>query len=79
MTEILKEVGVGILGLTWQEGLMFVIGGTLIFLAIKFEYEPMLLLPIGFGAILVNIPWSSALEVEGEPGFLKILYDAGIV
>jgi oxaloacetate decarboxylase beta subunit len=57
---------------------MFVIGGFLIFLAIRYEYEPMLLLPIGFGAILVNIPFSSALDFEGEPGFLKILYDAGI-
>jgi oxaloacetate decarboxylase beta subunit len=58
---------------------MFIIGGVLIFLAIKFQYEPMLLLPIGFGAILVNIPFSSALAFEGEPGFLAILYKAGIV
>jgi oxaloacetate decarboxylase beta subunit len=79
MTEILQEIGVGILGLTWKECIMFLIGGVLIFLAIKFEYEPMLLLPIGFGAILVNIPLSSALDVEGEPGFLKVLYEAGIV
>jgi oxaloacetate decarboxylase beta subunit len=79
MTEILKEVGSGILGLTIWQVIMFVLGGVLIFLAIKFEYEPMLLLPIGFGAILVNIPFSSALSFEGEPGFLQILYNAGIV
>ncbi len=54
---------------------MFLIGGTLIWLAIKKEYEPMLLLPIGFGCILANIPLSSAL---GEEGFLSILYNAGI-
>jgi oxaloacetate decarboxylase beta subunit len=79
MAEIIQEIGVGVLGLTWKEAVMFLIGGTLIFLAVKFEYEPMLLLPIGFGAILVNIPWSSALSFDGEPGFLKILYNAGIV
>jgi oxaloacetate decarboxylase beta subunit len=38
----------------------------------------MLLLPIGFGAILVNLPLSVAFEYEGAPGFLKILFDAGI-
>ncbi|MDR1068400.1 MAG: sodium ion-translocating decarboxylase subunit beta [Clostridiales Family XIII bacterium] len=79
MKEILTEIGVGVLGLTWKEAIMFAIGGILIFLAIKFEYEPMLLLPIGFGAILVNIPLSSALSIDGEPGFLQILYNAGIV
>ncbi|EIV99366.1 sodium ion-translocating decarboxylase, beta subunit [Thermoanaerobacter siderophilus SR4] len=41
----------------------------------KKEYEPMLLLPIGFGIILANIPFSSAI---GENGFLTILYNAGI-
>ncbi|HCA28488.1 MAG TPA: glutaconyl-CoA decarboxylase subunit beta, partial [Ruminococcaceae bacterium] len=54
---------------------MMIIGGLLIFLAIKKEYEPMLLLPIGFGAILANIPGSSAI---GEHGFLTVLYNAGI-
>jgi oxaloacetate decarboxylase beta subunit len=55
--------------------IMMIIGGLLIFLAIKKEYEPMLLLPIGFGAILANIPGSSAI---GEHGFLTVLYNAGI-
>ncbi len=55
--------------------IMFLIGGLLIYLAIKKDYEPMLLLPIGFGAILANIPASSAI---GEHGFLTILYNAGI-
>lgn len=54
---------------------MFAIGGILIYLAIKKDYEPMLLLPIGFGAILTNIPGSSAI---GEHGVLTILYEAGI-
>ena len=60
---------------TWGNMVMIIIGGLLIFLAIKKEYEPMLLLPIGFGAILCNIPLSSAI---GEHGFLEILYKAGI-
>ena len=54
---------------------MFAIGGALIWLAIKKEYEPMLLLPIGFGCILANIPLSSAI---GDTGFLSVLYNAGI-
>jgi len=65
----------GILNLTPGHIIMFIIGGILIYLAIKKEYEPMLLLPIGFGIILANIPLSSAI---GENGFLTILYNAGI-
>ena len=57
---------------------MYVIGGILIYLAIKKEYEPSLLLPIGFGAILVNLPWAIVWESENTSGFLKVLYDAGI-
>jgi len=57
---------------------MYAIGGGLIFLAITKGYEPMLLLPIGFGAILVNLPLAVAWEHEGHAGFLKILYDGGI-
>jgi oxaloacetate decarboxylase beta subunit len=65
----------GVTNLTPGQGIMFAVGGLLIFLAIRFGYEPMLLLPIGFGAILANFPGSSAL---GPEGFLTILYDAGI-
>ena len=46
---------------TWRQPVMWLIGGILIFLAIKKEMEPALLLPIGFGAILVNIPLSNVL------------------
>jgi len=65
----------GLQSFTWQQGVMILVGLVLIYLAIKKEYEPMLLLPIGFGAILTNIPLSSAV---GENGFLTILYNAGI-
>jgi oxaloacetate decarboxylase beta subunit len=51
---------------------MMVIGAVLIYLAVKKDYEPALLLPIGFGAIMVNIPFSSAQEV------LDTLFNAGI-
>lgn len=70
--EILLE---GILNLEIKHIIMFIIGGILIYLAIEKEYEPALLLPIGFGAIISNIPFSSAV---GEHGFLTILYNAGI-
>lgn len=65
----------GILNLEVKHIIMFIIGGILIYLAIDKEYEPSLLLPIGFGAIISNIPLSSAI---GEGGFLTILYKAGI-
>ena len=54
---------------------MWIIGGLLIFLAIKKEMEPTLLLPMGFGTILVNLPWSGAV---GEEGPLSVLFNAGI-
>lgn len=67
--EILYEY---LLQITWQQVVMWIIGGALIFLAIKKEMEPTLLLPLGFGAILVNIPMSGAIEP------LQSLFDAGI-
>lgn len=55
--------------------IMWLIGGLLIFLAIKKEMEPTLLLPMGFGAIMVNLPWSGAI---GDEGALTTLYKMGI-
>lgn len=74
--ETLDKLLQGIYGFTWQNAVMLLIGCILIYLAIKKEYEPLLLLPIGFGAILTNIPGSAAV---GEHGFLTVLYNAGIV
>ena len=62
-----------LLQFTWQQGVMILIGGLLIFLAIKKEMEPTLLLPMGLGTILVNIPNSEALH-----GPIQELYNAGI-
>ncbi len=71
----MNELLAGINNLQPGNLIMFAVAGILIYLAIKKEYEPMLLLPIGFGAILANIPLSSAI---GGEGFLSILYEAGI-
>lgn len=71
----MQELLQGILGMDTGRLIMMAIGGVLIYLAIAKDYEPMLLLPIGFGAILANIPLSSAI---GPDGFLTILYNAGI-
>lgn len=68
----------GITEFHWQYLVMYAIGGILIYLAIAKGYEPMLLLPIGFGAILVNLPLNEVWGSAGAPGVLRILYDAGI-
>ena len=58
--DLLKELFSGVVYLGTADGLktliMFVVAGILIYLAIKKDYEPALLLPIGFGAILANLP-----------------------
>lgn len=71
-----------VLNITWQQAVMWVIGGVLIYLAIKKDMEPALLLPIGFGAILVNLPLSGAvtqvIDNVTEVGILDVLFGAGI-
>ena len=62
----------------WQNLVMIAVGLVLIILAITKEYEPMLLLPIGFGCILVNLPLAAVLGTPENPGFLRVLYNAGI-
>ena len=75
----LDELLMGFIGLTWKHIVMWFIGALLIWLAVDKDYEPALLLPIGFGAILANIPASSAVSTTpGEEGFLIVLYNAGI-
>ena len=59
----------------WKYIVMWIIGGLLIFLAIKKEMEPTLLLPLGFGTIMVNRPYSGAIGHEGP---LTTLFEAGI-
>lgn len=69
--------------LQWQQVVMWVIGGGLIFLAIKKEMEPALLLPMGFGAILINLPMSGAMNYTMEgigqvSGIVEWLFEIGI-
>ena len=61
-----------VMAITPQMVIMWIIGGILIYLAIKKDMEPTLLLPMGFGAILVNLPHSGAVET------LTTLFNAGI-
>ncbi|MCK4316305.1 MAG: sodium ion-translocating decarboxylase subunit beta, partial [Anaerolineae bacterium] len=49
----------GLLTITWQQAIMVIVGGVLMYLAIAKEYEPTLLLPIGFGCMLSNLPVSA--------------------
>ena len=71
----------GFKALTWQQVVMWAIGGLLIYLAIKKDMEPALLLPMGFGAILVNLPLSPVIGsgANGEHlGIITSLFNVGI-
>ena len=68
-------INTGLYQMTWGQGLMLLVGILLIYLAIVKKFEPLLLLPIGFGAILSNIPGAN-LAVDG--GILHLFYIVGI-
>lgn len=61
--------------LEWRSLLMLVVGGVLLYLGIKKDCEPLLLVPIGFGCILVNIP---VADIMGKEGFLRVIYSMGV-
>ena len=65
----------GVQNVTWQSLVMIAVGLLLVWLAVKKEYEPLLLLPIGAGAILANLPLS---PMVGEHGALTVLYNMGV-
>lgn len=73
----------GLQNVTWQQAVMYAVGLALIYLAVKKEYEPSLLLPMGFGAILVNLPLSGVVDqvlqgsVEAK-GIIEWLFEVGI-
>lgn len=80
---MIETIGKGLYGLVdgfanlhWTNGVMLIVGLVLLYLAIKKDIEPVLLVPIGFGCILVNIPLAGLMD---EGGFLKIIYDAGVI
>ncbi len=78
MSELFSNVS----NITWQQIVMWLIGAVLIYLAIKKDMEPSLLLPMGFGAILVNLPMSGAVTqiYDGvqEVGVIDVLFNSGI-
>jgi len=80
---MLEAIGNGLFGLVsgftslhWSNPIMIVVGCVLLYLGIKKDFEPLLLVPIGFGCILVNIPLAGLME---EDGFLRIIYEAGVL
>ena len=79
MNQIFSYFIEGVASLYWQQVVMYGIGILLIYLAIAKKYEPMLLLPIGFGAILVNLPFEIVWQHENYSGVLKILFETGIM
>ncbi len=73
----------GLLSITWQQIVMFLVGFLLIYLAISKEFEPALLLPMGFGAIVINLPLSGAINqtIDGigeVNGIIEWLFHTGI-
>src|SRR5690349_15233452 len=66
----------GVVNLGPGQVIMLLIGALLLYLGISKGYEPLLLLPIGFGAILVNIPLA---DMMGKEGFLRFFYDFGVL
>lgn len=78
--ENLMDFAAGFLAGNWRMPVMWMIGGLLIFLAIKKDMEPSLLLPIGFGAILMNLPGARlGVDAAGNAeGILGLLYNSGI-
>ncbi|NLN45839.1 MAG: sodium ion-translocating decarboxylase subunit beta [Clostridiaceae bacterium] len=92
MLDLIQKLFSGVMFFGTKDGLlclgMYAIGAVLIYLAIAKDYEPNLLLPIGFGAILANLPpafynavgegFPGVIGTPEEPGFLQVLFDAGI-
>ncbi len=74
-TTVTEALVKGFTNLTIQQVIMVMVGGILIYLAIAKEYEPVLLLPIGAGAVLANIPETG---MTGPEGLFTFLYDVGI-
>lgn len=79
---VMEEIFSNLLNIELQQVIMWIIGGLLIYLAIKKDMEPTLLLPMGFGAILVNIPFSGAVTQMhngvAEVGIIDLLFNSGI-
>jgi oxaloacetate decarboxylase beta subunit len=77
-TDVLSALVTGFTHLTWQSGFLILLGCVLIYLGIAKGFEPLLLIPIGFGVILGNLPLAG-LAAGSEGGVLNIIYKAGIL
>ncbi|HSL42555.1 MAG TPA: sodium ion-translocating decarboxylase subunit beta [Anaerolineales bacterium] len=75
IAELLPELAKGLLHFTWGNAVMITAALVLIYLAIYKEIEPVLLLPIGFGCLLANVPLAGMTAAEG---MMNVLYNAGI-
>ncbi len=75
LATVLDALTEGLSAFTWANAVMLLVGGILIALAIGKEVEPVLLLPIGFGCLLANIPLTG---LNGPGGMTAVLYQAGI-
>ena len=73
--DLISDIAKGLASFTWGNAVMILVGGILVALAIIKEYEPVLLLPIGFGCILANIPMTGMSDGNG---LFRVLYQAGI-
>jgi sodium ion-translocating decarboxylase beta subunit len=71
----LSGLGTGFVSLHWSNLVMIGVGCLLLYLGIKKDVEPLLLVPIGFGAILINVPLA---DLMGDEGFLRVIYNMGI-
>ena len=78
MSDFINSIFGNVTDLDWKMCVMWVIGAILIYLAIKKEMEPSLLLPLGFGTILVNLPNSGVITQGDEVGAFDVLFNAGI-
>ena len=82
ITQFLEPLFGNVVNLDYKQVIMWVIGGILIYLAVKKDMEPTLLLPMGFGAILVNLPLSGVVDQiydgEVEAGVIDLLFNSGI-
>ena len=82
ITQFLEPLFGNVVNLDYKQVIMWVIGGILIYLAVKKDMEPTLLLPMGFGAILVNLPLSGVVDqiydTGTEEGVIDLLFNSGI-
>ena len=75
----------GFVSMSWQNGVMYLVAGLLIYLAVKKDYEPLLLIPIGFGAFLANLPMAElgassqyVYEAGHHVPLMQLIYNGGI-